>query len=136
MKISKSVVLFVVLAAIVALSGCGKKDGSIGGKSASVDENKPISEIKAEADKMSVDQLREMAIKYRDAVKDKNVQIDKVMAKLRDAGAGAAMTEEFSGIKEEIAALTTSVKALKQRFGVYYDKLMLSKADVSDLKLE
>jgi uncharacterized lipoprotein YehR (DUF1307 family) len=131
MKISKSVVLFVVLVAIIVLSGCGKKGGSV-----SVDESKPISEIKAEADKMTVDQLREMAIKYRDAIKDKNVKVDKVMLKLRDAGAGAAMTDEFKGIKEEISALTKSMGALKQRFGVYYDKLVLSKADVSDLKLE
>jgi len=136
MKISKNVVLFVMLAAIIALSGCGKKSGSIGGKSASVDENKPISEVKAEADKMSVDQLREMAMKYRDAIKEKNAQADKVMAKLREAGAGAAMTEEFDKIKDEIAALSKSLGALKQRFGVYYDKLTLAKADVSDLKLE
>jgi hypothetical protein len=129
MKNSKSVVLFVVLAAIIMLSGCGKKGGS-------VDEGKPISEIKAEADKMNVDQLREMAIKYRDAIKDKSVQVDKVMVKLREAGAGAAMTDEFKEIKNEIAALTKSMGALKQRYGVYYDKLVLSKADVSGLKLE
>ena len=129
MKISKSVVLFVMLAAIITLPGCGKKGGSL-------DENKPISEIKAEADKMNVDQLREMAIKYRDAIKDNKAQADKVMAKLREAGAGSAMTDEFAKIKDEITALVKSKKALMQRFGVYHDKLVLSRADVSDLKLE
>jgi len=129
MKISRSVVLFAVLAAIVVLPGCGKKGGS-------VDENKPISEIKAEADKMNVDQLREMATKYLDAIKDNKAQADKVMARLREAGAESAMTDEFAKIKDEITALVKSKKALQQRFGVYYDKLTLLKADVSDLKLE
>lgn len=134
MKISKSIVLFAMLAAIIVLPGCGKKDDLK--KDASVDENKPVSEIKAEADEMDVDQLREMAMKYRDAIKDNKAQADKVMAKLREAGTGSAMTDEFAEIKDEISALVKSKKALMRRYGVYHDKLVLSKADVSDLKLE
>jgi len=52
------------------MAGCGKK----------ADEDKPIGEVKAEADKMSIDELRDIALKYKDAILAKQSEIDKVVA--------------------------------------------------------
>jgi len=55
---------------ILSMAGCGKK----------ADEDKPIGEVKAEADKMSIDELRDIALKYKDAILAKQSEIDKVVA--------------------------------------------------------
>jgi len=59
MKTLRNINFYFLLALCsLALLGCSKK----------VDENKPLPEVRTEADQMSVDQLRQMAMKYKDAI--------------------------------------------------------------------
>ncbi|MEE9369933.1 MAG: hypothetical protein V3W45_00550 [Sedimentisphaerales bacterium] len=110
---------------MLSLVGCGKK----------ADENKPIGEVKAEADKMSIDELRDIALKYKDAISAKQSEINKVVTQLKKIAITKALSEEAKGLTGEINNLTKSTKALKERFQIYYNKVKEKGGDVSDLKI-
>lgn len=109
----------------LTLFGCGKK----------ADESRPVSEVKAEAEKMDVEQLRSMALKYKDAIMSKQDEIAKIGAELKKIPVAEMLGNEAKGLKADIESLTKSVSALKERFQVYYDKIKEKGGDLSDLKL-
>jgi len=108
--------------------------GCEGGTSAGVDENKPISDVQAEADKMNVEQLKAMAMKYKDAIAAKKDEFGKVMENLQAIPATEKLGKEATGVTQDSEALINSIKALQARFQVYYDKLKAQGGDVSQLK--
>ena len=110
---------------ILAVAGCGKK----------ADENKPLSEVTAEAEKMNADQLRAMAVKYKEAITAKKEEIEKVAGKLKDISITEKLGAEAKELTTEIGNLTKSVSSLKERFEVYYKKLKEVGGDLSDLKV-
>jgi uncharacterized coiled-coil DUF342 family protein len=112
---------------LLMLVGCGSKSG--------VDETKPISEVKAEAETMSVEQLKEIALKYKKAIEAKQPEIDKILEQIKAIPLTEALGEEAKSLKAEVDELTSTVNALRERFQVYYDKLVELKADVSALTL-
>lgn len=123
---------FVVLTVFaMLLSGCGKKGVPAG----PVDENRPMAEVTAEAGLMNVDQLREMATKYLAAIQGKSAEVDVMMQKLRESSTGGSLTTDFTKIKDDITAITTSLASLQERFAVYYNKLIELKVDVSSLEM-
>ncbi|HEV56504.1 MAG TPA: hypothetical protein ENN87_03280 [Phycisphaerales bacterium] len=124
-----AIALFFAVAGL--FSGCGSKSDT----PASVDETKPIAEVKAEAEKMSVEQLKATAQSYRQAIVAKQAELEKVAAKLKDIPITDALGEEARAIKTELESLNTSVAALTERFQVYLDKLKELGADVSGLDL-
>ncbi len=122
----KKTLLPLMLALSMAfLFGCGKK----------ADENKPISEVQAEAQKMSVDDLKAMAMKYKDAIEAKKADIDKITAKLKEIPVTQMLGDESKKLKADIDNLTKSLSALKERFQVYYDQLKAKGGDVSGLQI-
>ncbi len=120
----KKIVLMLVLS-MLFLVGCGKK----------ADENKPISEVQAEAQKMSVDDLKAMAMKYKDAIEAKKADIDKITAKLKEIPVTEMLGENAKKLKADIDNLTKSLSALKERFQIYYDQLKAKGSDVSGLQI-
>ncbi|MBC8481824.1 MAG: hypothetical protein H8D47_04080 [Planctomycetes bacterium] len=115
-------------AAVVSLlvsSGCGKR----------ADETKPISEVKAEAEKMSVTELQSMALKYKNAITAKKNDLEKSAAKLKEIKIAKLMDDEAKRLKADIETVEKSIKALTQRFTVYYDKLKEKGGDLSGLNL-
>jgi uncharacterized coiled-coil DUF342 family protein len=117
--------LFVCAAVCIAVgfAGCAGK----------ADESKPIADVQADAQKMDVAQLTAVATKYKDAIVAKKADVEKVMAKMKDIPLADAMGKEAGELKQEVDALSTSVKALKERFDIYYNKLVEKGADVSGL---
>ena len=109
---------------LAALFGCGKK----------ADENKPVSEVKAEADKMSVDKLRSMAVKYKDAIVAKQDEIEKFTGKLKDIPITEKLGTEAKELTSEIEALNKSISSLRERLQVYYQKLKEKGGDLSGLE--
>jgi len=107
----------------LALFGCGKK----------ADESKPLSEVKAEAEKMNVEKLTSMAMTYKDAIMAKKGEMEKVTGELRDIPVAKMFGSEAKKLKTEIEVLNKSVSALQQRFQVYYDKLKEKGGDLSGL---
>jgi ABC-type phosphate transport system auxiliary subunit len=117
--------LCVLLAGASFLVGCGKD----------ADEDKPLTEVKAEAKKMGVDELRESAVAYKDAILAKRKDLTKLADKLKDVPLTEIVGDEAKELKGEIETLTRSVQALKERFDVYFTNLKDKKGDLSDLKL-
>ena len=109
----------------LAVLGCGKK----------ADENKPLSEVKAEADKMDTEQLRSMAMKYKEAIMAKKAELEKLTTKLKDVPVTETLGEEVKQIKAEIDNISKSVSAIKERFEVYYQKLKEKGGDLSGLEV-
>ncbi len=126
MTIMKKLALcFLIGVVLLALTGCGKK----------ADENKPIGEVKAEAEKFDSAKLRKMAIAYKDAITDKKAEVEKVAAKLKEIPLTKMLGAEAKGLKAEMDQLNKSVSALTERFKIYYDKLKEKGGDVSGLQI-
>jgi hypothetical protein len=114
MKITTKTILYCSLALmLLTFCGCGK----------TADENKPIGEVEAEAEKMSVDKLKSMAGTYKDAIAAKKDEVAKLAAKLKDIPLNEMMGEKSKELKAGIDKLNESVSALTERSKVYYDKL-------------
>ena len=126
MKTKVNIVLCCLLAACsLAVLGCSEK----------ADESKPISEVKAEAEKMSAEDLQAAAKEYMNAATAKTGELEKLAAKLKAIPVAEMMGDEAKKIKAEVDAVTKSASALKERFQVYYDKLKEKGIDVSALKI-
>ena len=124
MNITKTTILCCLLVlSSLALYGCGKK----------ADENKPVGEVKAEAEKMSVEKLRSMAMTYKDAITAKKGEVEKLASKLKDIPLTKMLGDEAKGLKADIDGLNKSVSALKDRFEVYYNKLKEKGGNLSGL---
>lgn len=126
MSITKTGILCCLLVTVFfSLCGCGKK----------ADENKPIIEVKAEAEKMSVEKLKSTAMAYKEAITAKKEEVTKLTAKLKEIPIAKMVGDEAKGLKADIDEISKSVSALKLRFDVYYDKLKEKGGDVSGLSL-
>lgn len=126
MKTPKTIILYCLLALCsLLLFGCGKK----------ADETKPLSEVKGEAEKVNVEKLRSMAMKYKEAILGKKAELEKFSGKLKDIPVAKMLGDEAKELKAEIEAVNKSVSALKERFQVYYEKLKEKGGDLSGLEL-
>ncbi|MBN1787516.1 MAG: hypothetical protein JW806_03895 [Sedimentisphaerales bacterium] len=106
--------LIVCTAVLIALGlyGCG-----------GVDEAKPLDQVKAEAEKMDVEQLKAVATKYKAAIEAKKDEIAEYMTKLKEIPATEQLGNEASALKDDLSKLNDSMKALQDRFQIYYNKL-------------
>ena len=126
MKTVKDILLCCCLTlCVLGLFGCGKK----------ADEGKSMGEVSAEAEKMDVEELRSMALKYKDAIMARQDDIAKITAELKKIPLTEMLGEEAKGLKADVENLNKSLSALKERFGVYYDKLKEKGGDASGLQI-
>jgi outer membrane murein-binding lipoprotein Lpp len=126
MKSAKNIIVyFLLVVCSLVLAGCGEK----------ADETKPISEVKAEAEKMDTAKLRSMAMKYKEAVLAKKAEGAKLAEKLKEIPITELLGSEAKELKGEIENLNKSLAALRERFNVYYNKLKEKKGDLSGLEI-
>jgi hypothetical protein len=123
---SKITLIAVAFVFALSISGCGKK----------ADENKPISEVKAEAAKMNVEQLRQMATSYKTALASKQAEVDKLVTKLKEIPVTQILGEESKKLKGDIDNLTKSTSALQERFGIYYNALKEKGGNLAGLEVK
>ena len=121
----KTELYFLLLFCASTLLGCGKK----------AVENKPLSEVKNEAEKMDINQLKAMAAKYQDAIVAKKTDIEKVAAKIKDIPPAQMLSDQAKNLKADLDNLNKSVSALKDRFDIYYSKLKEKGGQLPDLKI-
>ena len=114
-----------IVSCLLGLMGCGKK----------ADEDKPIAEVQAEAAKMDVEQLKAMAMKYKDAIVAKKAEIEKIAAKVKEIPIAEQMGAEAKALQDDIANLNKSVTALTERFQVYYNKIKEMGGDLAGLEI-
>ena len=112
-------------AALVSLAGCRK----------TVDENKSVSEIRAEAEKMSVNDLKAMAEKYKNAILAKKADIEKYTNQLKDVPVGDLMGDKAKKLGTDVEKATISIAALTERFNIYIEKLREKGGDTSGLDI-
>lgn len=132
MKTARRICLLLLLVAgLFAATGCGKNsDGAV-----VVDESKPLSEVKAEADKMSLQGVRAAALAYKDAVVAKRAEAEKLKAGFREVPLDEMFGEEAKRLQAEIESADKSIAALTERFQLYCDRLREKGGDLSDLKI-
>ncbi len=154
MKSAKRGIVFCLLAvSLLIVVGCKKEPGeekTPAGKTpaaqtpaatpaptapAAVDTEKPVAEIQAQAETMSVESLKATALKYKEAILAKQADISALAAKVKEIPITQALGEEAKTLKTDLGNLETSLKALKDRFQVYYDTLKKKGADLTGLEV-
>jgi hypothetical protein len=132
MKTVRSICLFLLLmGCLLAPAGCSKKAD----RTINADENKPISEVKAEADQMSLQGLRAAAVAYKAAVQAKKAEVEQLVVKFRELPMEEMFGEEAKKLQTEIESANSSIAALTERFELYYEKIKEKGGDLSDLKI-
>ena len=130
-KMRKVVLVTSLLMCVLWVQSCGKN----GGGSQKADENKPIAEIKAEAAKLDVEQLRSVALKYKDALMAKQDEVKKLTDTLAKIPITEKLGKEAQALSADIGNLGKSVSALKERFQIYYDQIKKKGGELKDLTL-
>ncbi|MBL7214414.1 MAG: hypothetical protein ISS71_01915 [Phycisphaerae bacterium] len=100
-----------------------------------IDMAKTVSDLKAEAAKMDVESLTKIAMKYKDAIAEKQATLKPLMDKLKAIPMTEKLGEEATTLTTKIKKLTESIAPLKERFGVYVDAIKAKGGDVKDLML-
>ena len=98
-----------------------------------VDLDKTVSALKAEAQQMDIASLREVAGKYKDAIVAKQDEIKSLTEKLNAVPLTQKLGQEAQQITTDIQGLTQSLSALKERFDVYVAAIQDKGGDVGDL---
>lgn len=114
-----------VTGCLISFVGCSKK----------ADENKPVSQVQAEADKMNIEQLKAKAMEYKNAIVAKKAEIEKVVAKLKEIPVTQQMGAEAKTLQADIATLNKAVAELTERFQIYYNKLKSMGGNISGLEI-
>lgn len=125
----------------LATLGCGKKEKdrdtdaaanvAAAAKGGQVDASKPMSEVQAEADKMDVEQLRSIAMKYKEVAETKTAEVEKAAQELMASAVADMAGDKTKELNAKMKQMSASLEALTKRFEVYYNKLKEKGGDVS-----
>jgi len=97
------------------------------------DATTSISEIKAEVEKLNVDQLKATALQYQELIQAKMTELENINTIIKEIPLANVMSEESLAIKKDLGEITNSLNALKERFQIYYNKLKEKGGDLSGL---
>ena len=110
------------LAMVALLSGCGGSSSN-----SSIDENKPVSQIAADANKMTQADLQKMVDKYNAAIAAKGKELEALTAKIKAIPLTDLMGDKAKTLKGEMSAVTASMGKLKDQLAVYTKELAAKK---------
>jgi hypothetical protein len=82
---------------------------------------------------MDIENLKEVAAKYKEAIAEKETELKAVMDKLSAVPLTEKLGKEAQALTGEIKTLTDGVSALQERFQVYIDALTAAGVDVKAL---
>lgn len=100
-----------------------------------IDLEKAVADLKAEAAKMDVESLTSVAMKYKDAILEKQAALKPLTDKLAAIPMTEKMGAEAQALTADLKKLTDAIAPLKERFSVYIDALKAKGADISKLAL-
>ncbi|MBN2138446.1 MAG: hypothetical protein JW720_11625 [Sedimentisphaerales bacterium] len=116
--------------------GCGEEKQAASPTGAGVSESKPISEVKAEAEKMDAAQLRAIALKYKAVIDAKAAEMDKLAKDIMKSLGAEDVSEKTKELNaRRMAELGKSGEALGARLAVYLEKLKEKGGDLSGLDI-
>ncbi|HTL47199.1 MAG TPA: hypothetical protein VL688_03945 [Verrucomicrobiae bacterium] len=113
------------LALVLAAYGCGKK----------ADSNKPIDEVRVEAQKMDQAQLEKQAQAYAKEISKKTSDMQEVQNKLKGLSPQELFGDKAKDIKDQASKIATEVSALTERYNVYAEQFQKAGGDLSKIKL-
>lgn len=122
---SLTLCMSIAVFSMLIILGCGKI----------ADENKPLNEVKAEAAEMDVEDLREMALAYKELIHANLEEVGKIKNKIKEIPLKEMFGEQAQELKQELGPVIKSISELKKRFWVYYSELKKKSADLSGLEL-
>lgn len=117
--------MFIAVLSVSTLYGCGKK----------ADTQKPIEEVRAEAEKMSVGDLEAAAKAYANEIASKKSEAEKISNQLKGLSLQDMMGEKGKSIKDQAAALGNQVSALTERYQVYAQKYQAAGGDMAKIQI-
>ena len=100
-----------------------------------VNLDKTVADLKAEAEKMDVASLMQVAGKYKDAILAKQGDFKTISEKLAAIPMAQKLGEESKQLTADAQKLTEAIKALKDRFDVYLASIKAKGGDTSSLTL-
>ena len=107
---------------VAMLTGCG---GS--GSSATIDENKPVSQIAADANKMGKAELQTMVTKYEAAIAENSKELAALQAKVKEIPITEMMGDKAKALKNDVSKITASASKLKDQMAAYAKELAAKK---------
>lgn len=108
---------------------CALCAGLLVGCGGSVDEDKPVDQIKAEAAQWDADKIEDVIEEYKEAIEEKTEKLQAELAKLKDIPLTEITGEKAKSIKVESEKLATSLDKLKDQLEAYVDALKEKKQD-------
>lgn len=100
---------------ISILTACGSKS--------TVDENKPIAEVEAEARKLDTAQLQKEIDAHKAAITDKESDIEEIQAQLREIPLSEMLGDKAKDLKNKGEHLSVSMDKLNKRLQIYANEL-------------
>ena len=97
------------------------------------DVQKSLAAVEAQAQTMSVADLKTTATQYKQALSAKQTDLQKLAAEAKGLSITDALGDKGKALKADVQKNEADVKALKDRFQVYYNKLKEKGDDVSGL---
>lgn len=137
-------ILIVLLASVVLLGGCSKKEPAApsapsasggAGEIAGIDLTSAIGDLKAAAAKMDLPQLESTAKKYLEQITTKKGELTKLMDKFSAIPLTQKMGDEAKTLQGDISKLTESIGDLTQRFQVYVNAIKEKGGDISNFTM-
>lgn len=97
--------------------------------------DKTVAELKAEAAKMDIAALTQVAKKYKDAIMEKQGALKALTDKLTAIPLTEKAGPQAQGLTAEIKTLTNAITPLKDRLGVYLDAIKAKGGDTAGLTI-
>jgi len=136
MKAARNISLLCLLVmCLSATSGCSKKKDADVETDAKIDASKPVSAVKAEAEKMDAEQLRAVALKYKEAFESKSAELEELAKDLMKATISNAPSEQRDKLNAQMGEMSKHVNGLGEHFKIYREKLEEKGGDLSGLDL-
>ncbi len=113
--------LWIAVTLLALVAGCS--DGA--------SEDKPLDEVRAEAQEMNAEQLQAKIDEYTEAIEAKKPEVERLQKELGTGLAGALTGEKPENaeqLKADLAELETSLRALQERMQIYAEELQRKQA--------
>lgn len=93
--------------------------------------DQPVADLKAKVETLAQPELLAYAGTYKDVLLEKKDQLAGLTSQLKGLPMGDMLGEKGKAIKDQISQYTTQFNGLKERYGVYLDKLKSLGVDLS-----
>lgn len=95
--------------------------------SESVNENKPVAEVQAEASKMDAKQLEAKVEACKKAIEEKKAEVEKIVAEIKNIPLKEMLGDKAKALKADSDKIGTSLSKIQEQLEVYTKELSAKK---------